>query len=378
MHTSKDLYFKVRKISSRISRLKILITFLLSLHNNSQAAKPTSTNNFLVFFKIRYHIYCGIYIFLNYLTWDCAIIFIRFLSFFNVTNKAFRYRSFDPFSINPVVFIVQFCIVRWVLGLHALSYSNTDCTVMKYINVLGCYYLDLFIPTQPWFGHYRLQVWTPKLNLSLLSGPRTRASQDLLHSLRSSGLNQTSWKPYTAQHPLEGLPRNPIHPSAVCYFISDSINLILSLWSYLPEALYICAVPIVCFLLNKHLFALSTVKQCWLSRQGWMEAGVPSWVTKEAALESQHCAYGTQTHIFRSLGCGLSILQTFHGLFGKAWLFCKTRQTSPCKKQLGPALQEVRRTGWKSDPWPPSKPHFNHCHLWNAFPGEFYYSFLTT
>ena len=126
--------------------------------------------------------------------------------------------------------------------------------------------------------------------------------------------------------------------------------------------------PIVCFLLNKHLFAFSTVEQCWLSRQGWMEAGVPSWVTKEAALESQHCAYGTQTHIFRSLGCGLSILQTFRGLFGKAWLFCKTRQTCPCKKQLGPALQEVRRTGWKSDPWPPSKPHFNHCHLWNAFP----------
>lgn len=74
-----------------------------------------------------------------------------------------------PFSLSPAVFIVRFCIVRWVLGMHVLWYSKTDCTVMKYIKVLGCYYLDLLIPTQPLFGYYRLQVWTPKLNLSLPS-----------------------------------------------------------------------------------------------------------------------------------------------------------------------------------------------------------------
>lgn len=114
--------------------------------------------------------------------------------------------------------------------------------------------------------------------VSPILDPRTRTSQDPLHSLRSSGLNHKSWQPYTVQLLFKGLSRNTICPPAACSFISDSINLILSFWGYLLEVLYVRVVPIICFPLNKHLFTLSIIKQCWLSRQDWIKAGIlPGW-----------------------------------------------------------------------------------------------------
>lgn len=84
----------------------------------------------------------------------CEAVFLLDFYLFYVTDKIFRW---PQFSLSPLIFTARFCIVKGVWGTRASYGSRTDYTVMKYINALGCYYLDLSTPTCFSLNH-RLQV----------------------------------------------------------------------------------------------------------------------------------------------------------------------------------------------------------------------------
>lgn len=248
-----------------------------------------------------------------------------------------------------------------------LSNSNTGCFCNEIYKCTWMLLSGSFIPTQPWFGYYRLQVWTPKLNLSLPSRPRTRPLPKIYFIPRGLRAESSILKTLTAQH-LLGLP---VHPSIIL-FISDSINLVLPLVKLpLLEALYIHAVPIVCFLLNKHLFAFSTVKQCWL-KQGWMWCPFLSNEGK-SALEKHSALCLRDPDIFRGawvVGWASSRLSV---ACLERLVFYPTLDVTVMQKTTGmPALREL----WGEQAGNQTHGHNQttfqpHCHLWNAFPGNF-------
>lgn len=212
-------------------------------------------------------------------------------------------------------------------------------------------------------------MWTPKLNLSVPSGPQ---HQDLPSSSSLPEALRAELTVLTTPHRRAALwrtLRNHICPAAARLSSLRSSILSCIPWGYLLKALCTSGVPVVCFPLHRHLLSPCSQGSGWVSSTSGELGPFPVW-SRQLPLKVSAA--------LRWPGSELGILQPVLGLFWKAWLFWTTLQTCLRKSNLRPALQEVRRREWKSDPWPPRKPRFNHCHLWNALPGEFYYSFLTT
>ena len=82
-----------------------------------------------VFSRVKDHICCRMYVFKNDL--KCVkqrLHYYQLAVFFNVSLVRFLSVVLQPhFPMNFVVFIVQFCIVQWILGMHMLYDSSAVC-----------------------------------------------------------------------------------------------------------------------------------------------------------------------------------------------------------------------------------------------------------
>lgn len=168
-------------------------------------------------------------------------------------------------------------------------YGRTECTVMKYSKctrmlLSGSFNSHIF-PPKSLFGYQRLQVWTPKLNLSLPFGPqRQNLPNSLLEALRAES-NVLTTLHYTAT--FWRTPRNPICPPATCPFIFNSINLVLYSLRLPTRSLVCVSVWFLLFVFHwRTTSSLSPSSRGLADLSGNHEIGTLSWVTKGAAIES--------------------------------------------------------------------------------------------
>lgn len=86
----------------------------------------TSTSRLQIFFKVKWYIYCSIYVFfLTYVIYKPVLLFsLPPPPSSCITGTVLEYSSFYPQAL--CFFIVWFCIVYWFLRIHIATWYRTS------------------------------------------------------------------------------------------------------------------------------------------------------------------------------------------------------------------------------------------------------------